>query len=162
MTVTAIGEIQLGVAIPGVQAALAVSLADLEAKIAALIQFKPIPVNLQLSINLCLDQLKGLQLALSLGLPVPSLDAQIAIILAQLAALRASLQILLDLKNTFEVSAHLYRYDGAVNAFGTEMQAELSGGLPGGSGSDTAFALTFIATAPASIAALQAIFKTSP
>lgn len=161
MTVTVIGEVSIGAAVPGVQAALATSLADIEARLAACAAFQPTEPDLQASLQLATDMVANLTFAISVGITPPGIDAQIAIIAALVAALELQLQILFDLKGLFAAAVHMYRYDGPTGSFGTDMQAELSGGLPGGSGSDTAFALTLIATAPASITALQSVFKTS-
>jgi hypothetical protein len=162
LTVTAIGEIAIGDAVPGVQGALAEATADIQGKVAALATFAPVPPELNASLELVAEMSENLGLAVSLGITPPSLDVQLAIVTALVLELKAKLQIILDLSNLLGASVHLYRYDGATGSFGTEMQTELSGGLPGGSGSDTAFALTFIATESAAIVALQSIFKISP
>lgn len=162
MTVEVLGELEIGSAMPSVQGAIVTAMADLDARVTALAQFRPVPPSLSASVTLCLDMLQNLQLAVSVGITPPSLDAQVAIVLALVATLKLQLDILLDLLNAMKAGVHVYVYTGATSSFGTEMQAELSGGLPGGSGADVALALTFIATASASKLAMQAVFKTTP
>lgn len=158
MTVGVIGEVSLGTAIPGVNAALATAMADIQAKVTALAQFQPVPPELNASIALCGEMIANLSLAVSIGITPPSLEIDV-VLLAQLTALKVQLQILLDLAETLRAAVHVYRYDGAVNAFGTEMQAQLSAGLPGGSGSDVAMGLTLVATAGADVAAMRSLFQ---
>lgn len=57
---------------------------------------------------------------------------------------------------------YLYRYDGQVGAMGTEVQSELSAGLPGGAGaSQVVLGLVLIGGAPAATGAMSFAFKVS-
>ena len=161
MTVTALGEITIAVALPGVSAGLATAMADIQAKVAAMAAFAPVPPSITTSLQITAEMTANLTLAASIGIEPPSLDVQVALMLEALAVFQAQLAILNELYGWLTASVHLYRYDGPVSALGTELQAELSGGLPGGSGADTAFALLFAATASPAILAMQAIFKSA-
>lgn len=164
MTVTALGERTLGSAIPGVTSAMALALADIQAKVEAVASFAPsiTPPSLTADLVIAGEIVANVTAAISVGLTPPSIDLQVSIMLDALAAFQLQLQILLELQNLLLASVHLYKYEGPTSDFGTEMQAELSGGLPGGSGTDTAYALTFIATIGSAITAMQALFATDP
>ncbi len=162
MTVIAVGEISLGSGIPMVSGAYATALADIEAKIEAMASFRPVVSLPGLDIEVCAQTLLNLKANLALGIVPASITLQVDLALAALAALKAQLKLLLELNDVLGVSAHLYSYTGPTSDFGTELDAELAAGLPGGAPGDTAQAVVFIATAPAAVAALLALFKTSP
>lgn len=49
-----------------------------------------------------------------------------------------------------------YSYTGTIDSLGSSLGSATSGGLPGGTGADNGYAVIFVATSPAAIAALQA------
>lgn len=162
MTVTVLGESALSVELPQVTAAFGTVMANVQAEVDALAAFSVTPPSIEADLVVEAQVAAGLELNLTLGVTPPSLDAQLAIVLAALAELQIQLGLLNALAGTLTASVHLYRYDGQVDDLGNELQTELSGGLPGGSGSDVCFALLFAATAPAAITAMQALFKSNP
>lgn len=93
-----------------------------------------------------------------------SIEARVAALKAQLAAL---LGLIDSLKAEIEGSAaagfHVYAYDGDVGSFGTELQSELSAGLPAGTGPlQHANALVIATAAAASWDTFKQYMKTEP
>lgn len=158
MTVHVIGELKLEAELPLIS--LGPIYLRLQAELDALLAFKVTPPALQVDVDLAVKLLADLRASLNIGLVPPSIDVQLAIVLNLIAELKLTLSSLKQLKDALQASAHMYVYDGTVSSFGAEMSAEISSGLPGGSGSDLAYAVVFIATAPAAISALQSLFKT--
>lgn len=162
MTVTAIGELKLSAELPQVSLAFGNELLNVQAQVSALLAFTVAPPSFEADLDVAAQNIQALTLAVSLGITPPSISVQLAEVAAQLSILLGQLALLNALAATLEASAHLYTYTGTVGALGTELQAELSGGLPGGSGADAGFAVVFVATAPAAVTALQSLFKTTP
>lgn len=164
MTVTYVGGITLGAAIPGVNSALLQAVGDVEAKIAACVNFAPNLVPPSLTADIAANATIFANLTASLGANItpPSLSVQLDIIASTLIVVRAQLQIILDLFNLFTANLHLYAYSGQTDALGGEFTTELSAGVPGGAGSDVANALLLITTVPADWAKIAQVFKTTP
>lgn len=165
MTVTYIGSETIGDSIPGVNAALVVANADLEAKIAALAAFSVSlePPSIAAQLSLVADIQADLQAMLTLGISPPSLSVQFSAVLALLAQLNIQLGILLSLMNLLQTAGvHAYAYSGAANALGGEFSATLAGGFPGGAPTDATNALLLATTIPATWAALAQVFKVTP
>lgn len=158
--ITYLGNISIGGCIPGVPAALAVSLNNLEAQIAALLAFTPGQVNFAAQLALAEQILASVQASISL-VP-PSIALQISLIAGLLAALRAQLQIILTLKDLMATAGvDAYSYDGRVDALGTELQAEIGLGLPsGGNGATHCNAVVLITSLGATWGAMQQVFLT--
>ena len=176
MTVTALGSVTIGAAVPSALTACAagtagigLALPDVEARLAALAAFSPSLGSFSADISLAGEMIVGLQSAVTLGLTPPSISAQLAIIAALIAdltativSINAQLSIIVDLTSLFSTAGlFAYKYEGAVNAMGGEFVTAFSGGLPGGAPTDSAHAITLITTAPAAWTAMQAAFKTS-
>lgn len=162
MTITALGSITIGDSVPGTLDALLAASADLNQRIAAYADFRVavVPPSLAADIALCESLLVGLQLNFTLGIQPPSIALQFELMATALALLQAQLQIIKDLFGLFGTAGlHLYRYAGAVNAFGGELATELASGLPGGAGGDAANALVLITTIPATWAVMAQVFK---
>ncbi len=109
--------------------------------------------------------------------PLPGVTAAAAAKLAVQLALNPSiaapsLQVAANVKIAGELNAQLgalvmpdlglgaagigaYKYEGTMDSLGGSLGGLTSGGLPGGSGSDVAYAVVLVATAPAAIAALK-------
>jgi len=163
MTVTHIGSLTLGETIPGPVAAISATVPDLQAQVSALVAFKPAAINFAADLELAESIVASLKAGISAGITPPSIDAQIGIVASQLAALRLKLESVLSLTNLFGAAGvHAYAYAGAVNAFGGELGAELTGGLPGGAPTDNANALVLVTTTPATWDALSQVFKVTP
>jgi hypothetical protein len=155
----AAGEIGINAALP-----------DIEARIAALLQFNPQPGNFSADIQLAGQIISQLQLAISLGIQPPSLSVQIAIVLAIIAdleavvlSINANLQIVLAFISLLATGGvYGYGYTGRVDGLGPALTTELASGLPGGNPGDAAQAIVLIATASAAKTAIATMFKVTP
>src|SRR5215204_5645737 len=108
MTVTYVGGLALGDALPGVELPILTAMGDVQAKIAAAASFAPnlTPPSIAADIQANGQILANLQLALSVGIEPPSITVQLDIMVAALAVLQAQLQIILDLLNLFTAAVH--------------------------------------------------------
>lgn len=175
MTVTYLGSLTTGSAIPGASALAAagaagigLALPDIEARLAGLLAFTPTPIDLTANLAIAQQVVTSLQLSISLGITPPDISAQLAIVAALVADLTASvlsvnaqLAIILG----FDMSAagvHAYRYDGPANQLGSEFSTELSGGFPAGAPTDATNAVLLATTIPATWTVLQTFLKTAP
>lgn len=177
MTTTYLGGLSIGDTVPGAVAISAAGVAginsalpDLQARIAALADFAPTPVSFATQLLLAQQTLAAVEAAITAGIPVPDMSAQIAIILAQIAALaviaegiEAQLDIIAGFQSLFaNAGIHGYAFAGATSAMGTELSAATSGGLPGGGPSDTTNAIILATSNGATWSAMSQIFKVSP
>lgn len=181
MTIAYLGGLSVGGAAPAVGIAAAAgtsgigsALPDFAARMAALIDaiskftaFPPLTFPAQLVLANQIVTAITLANATS-GLPgAPDLTTVIAQFTAQLAALAASvvtMQAQLDILTGLELplaaaGIHAYAFDGATDALGGELSAELASGVPGGSGGTHANALALVTTSGASWAALGQILR---
>jgi hypothetical protein len=177
MTVTYVGSLSIGDLVPGAAAAavagaagINAALPDIQARIAALASFSPAPVDFAAQLALAQQMVASITASISLGLPVPSIAAQIAIVAAQIAALEASvlainanLTIVTDFQDLLTAAGiHVYAFDGQVQDLGNELDTELSGGVPGGSPTDASNALVMVTTVSATWTAISQVFKVAP
>jgi hypothetical protein len=171
MSITHLGSLSIGVAVPGCATAVSAGIAgitgaldNLLAQLTALNAFVPVPIDFTAQLALAQQMVVSVQNAISVGLPVPSLAAQLAIIAAKVAELTAQitgitgqLTVLVDLQAPLEAAGvDVYAYDGPVDAFGSELDSAL------GSSSAHANALALVTTYPATWAAMTEIFKVTP
>lgn len=163
MTLVYGGELSIGGVLPGVSAALSVSLADIQARVDALLAWHPGVIDFGVSLSIAAQMVVDLKAAIALGITPPSIDAQIAIIAALLATLEAQLQILLNIEGLLlTAGVHLYIYDGTAGALGGEVTTALSAGVPGGGGSgEHCNALVLVTTLGVAWTAMGEVFKTS-
>lgn len=164
MTVQYVGGMTIGDALPGVQAPLIAAIGDIQARLTALLEFKPnlVPPSLTADIQANAEILANLKLSLALGVTPPSLDVQASIMLDAVALLKAQLAIILALFDLFRAGIHVYNYTGQANALGADFTAALASGVPGGAGTDAVDGLLLIAAVPAAWAAIAQLFKTTP
>jgi hypothetical protein len=88
---------------------------------------------------------------------------QFAAAAAAVAELEAALSQALTLVDALGVGGvHVYRFSGEAQDLGGEFSAELSGGFPGGAGTDATEALLIATTIPATWAALAQVFQVTP
>lgn len=162
MTLAYLGSVSIGATIPGVEAALAVGLTDLEARISALLAFSPAQIDFSAQLTVALQIVESIQASIALGLTPPSLAVQIALVAALLGALEAQLQIVLALKNLMATAGiDAYSYDGAVNGLGAALTSALAAGLPsGGTGATHCNALVLITSVAATWTAMGGVFIT--
>lgn len=173
MTVSHLGSVTLGAAVPAALAAqgsidlaVGVSLPEIQAKLAGLLAANLVPPTLAASLTTALQVVAGIQAAITLGLPPIDFQAAaiaevIVLLQDQLALLQAQASFSIALGTTLGASGiHLCKYEGEVGQFGTQLQQECSDGFPGGSASDETLALILAGTTPEAIAALIAMFKT--
>jgi len=161
MTTTYVGELTLAVAIPF--PAIAVSMSNIQQQLNAMLTFSATlglpPTPLVAQIQLAQQIVTSLQLALSLGIPPPTISAQLSIVLGVIALLKAQLAAFAVLSAG---GVFAYVFDGATNAMGAELTAELAAGFPGHGPATHANVLVLGTVDPSTWAAMQVIFKTTP
>lgn len=163
MTVSYLGSLTVGAAMPGAVAAIDATLPDLQARMAALASFAPSTGSFSANLSLANQIVASIQAAITAGIEPPSIDAQLAAVAALIADLEASLSFALEIVEAFGVAGiHAYRYSGQAGNLGTEFQAELSGGFPGGTATDATNGILLATTVPAAFAALAKILKVTP
>lgn len=174
MTITYLGGLTVGGAVPGADLAVTAGIAGINAGLAnlfdqlsALAAYTPTPIDFAAQIGVAQDIVSGLTAAISAGITPPSLGDQLALIAAQVATLTATIdgiEVNLDLLTGLQAplataGVHAYAFDGDTDSFGAELDGELAGGVPGGSPSDHANAVAIITTIPATWLALGEIVK---
>jgi hypothetical protein len=177
MSVTYLGSLSIGDALPGAVAVAAAGVAgiglalpDIQARLAALASFSPLPVDFAAQLALALQMVASVQTSIALGLSPPSIALQIAIIAALVLELEAAivaisvqLDIVLDFQALLGAAGiHAYAYAGQVQDLGSEMATELAGGVPGGAPTDASNALVLVTTTPATWTAMGQIFQVTP
>jgi hypothetical protein len=159
-----LGDATLTVMLPGVVAPIAAAEADLDAKIAAYADFRPVvalPMLAQLEIAESI--VVGFQSCIALGIEPPSLSVQIDLVASALLAVRAELLLIQNLLALLSAGVHAYAYDGTAAGFGPEVTAALTAGLPGGAGpTEHVNALVLATNLAASWSAMSAVFKVTP
>jgi hypothetical protein len=164
MTITHVGSLTLGGAMPGAVAVSVASQADIEARLAALLSFTPTPVDFTVSLTLAIQTLASVQAAMVAGITPPSIDLQIALILAQIAELTASLSIIATFGGYMAAAGiHVYAYDGTVGNMAVDLDSQLFDGVPGGTGAGQhCNALVLLTTVGASWTAMSNVFQVTP
>jgi hypothetical protein len=177
MTITYVGELTIGGAVPGAAGAAAAGYAgitgaipNLQQIIDALTSFAPLDVNFAAQLALAQQMVTTITAAIAVSLPAPSLAAQIAIVsalladlLAQLSAVSVQLGIVVDFQALLGAAGvHVYAYAGQTGNLGSELTTELTSGTPGGSPTDSANALVLVTTIPATWAAMAQVFQVTP
>lgn len=171
MTVTALGEMTVGAAMPGAQAAAAAGVEgigavapDLDVQVSALAGFVPQPISLSAQLSIAQQTLASVQAAITASLPIPDLAAQAA----ATAAITASLQVRLTLAQVqlaycVELQATLdsgsvaaFAYSGARGSIGAELGAAVA--VPGQSAQHVN-AVLLVTKDPATWSALSAVLK---
>jgi hypothetical protein len=175
--ITYLGSLSIGGVLPGAAAATVAGMAginaalpDILARLDALAAFAPQPVSFSAQLGLANQMVTSVQAAISLGLPIPSIAAQLAIVgalvsdlLAAVSSVNAQLEILADFELLLGTAGvHAYAYAGDTGDLGAEFASELSGGTPGGAAGDAANALVLITTIPAVWAAMGEVFQVTP
>lgn len=173
MTVTYLGSLSIGQALPGAAVAASAGIAGINAalpdilgRLAALQAFSPSPVSFSAQLALAQDIVTGIQQSIALGIPEPSIAAQIAAVaglvadlLAQVAGVHAQLDIVTDFASLLGAAGiHVLAYAGAAGDLAGELGGAL-GAVPGISPGDTCNAVAMITTVPAVWAALAQIVK---
>jgi hypothetical protein len=162
VSLTYVGQVSVGAAVPGAGIAISAAVPDLEARITALLAFNPGEISLAAQLQLALNLVAMLQEAITLGIVPPSIAAQIAIIADLLGVLQAKLALIQGIVGLFgRAGAHAYAYTGGAAAFGTAMQTELTGGFPGGGPADSTAAIVIaanLATNPELMEVMSGLF----
>lgn len=157
-TLTPLGEIEIGAIIPGAVAALAIAVPDLQARLDALLAFKPGAIDLHVNLALAEAIVADIKAAITLGIVPPSIQAQIDIVLGLLEGLRANLAAIAAFKALLTAKAFAYAYTGTTGGYGPLITAELTAGFPGGTSLDQCTILTIGASAKASVTAMAGVF----
>lgn len=165
MTVTLVGDASIGESIPLPVGLVLTATVDLQAKLAAMIDFSlklGLPgLSIGAQLELCAQIIVALNACLEIGITPPSISAQLDIVLAVIFQLQIELQVYLDFLDLLDARIFIYTYDGAVNAMGGEFTTELAGGFPGGAPTDHANMLVLGTSIGATWTIMQQIFKTS-
>jgi hypothetical protein len=176
--ITPVGELSIGEAVPGAasaaiagQAGINLALPDLQGRLEALLAFAPAEVNFAAQLTLALQTVAAVQAAIAGGISPPSISAQLAIVAGLIADIQdamlsidAQLSIILDFQALLVgAGVHVYAYNGEVQDFGAELDAEIGTGLPGGLGpAEDVDALVLVTNIPATWAAMSQVFQVSP
>lgn len=167
MTITALGQVSVGVAVPGVSSAVAAgtagissTLPELLARLAALEALPITPPDFAAQIVLANQMAAAATAALSLGLPLPDLGpafaAAIAALEALIAALQAQLAVLVNLTAPLTAAGvGLYVFDGSRDQLGYELGQAI------GPGALHCNALALVTVDPVAWAGLSAVMKVS-
>lgn len=159
-TLTYVGELTIGAAIPGVADALIAAEADLNARLSALIAFQA-TVSLDLSAQIGLAA--SISAALHAALEPPSLSLQIDLVTALIAQLEIQLAVIAHLFDLFaNAGLHVYAYTGRADGIGPLLTTALTAGLPGGAAGDFTTALVLATTVGVTASAMGEVFKMSP
>jgi hypothetical protein len=140
------------------------ALPDILARLAALTDFTPTPVDFAAQLVVAQSIVASIQAGITAGLPVPSLSAQIAQIEAliaeltvQVTAVNAQLTILTGIAASLSVGGvDAFAFDGARNVFGSELATALGGSTAHADG------VVLVTTSPSAWVAMQAILKVTP
>lgn len=177
MSVTYLGALTIGDALPGGVAVAAAgyaginaALPDIQARLDALLAFSPLPVDFAAQLALAQSMVASVQASITLGLAPPSIALQLAIVaalIADIAAAIASISVQLGIVVDFQAlmgtaGIHAYAYAGQTQNLGAEMAVELAGGVPAGAPTDAANALILVTTTPATWTAMGDVFKVTP
>jgi len=169
MTITALGEVSIGAAVPAMSTALSAGLAGIDAalpdlldRIASLQLFTPQPISYAASLALAQSTVQSV--LLNAALPVPSISAQIAAVAALIAELlqalslaQAQVTLLTDLQTTLATAGvTALAFDGTIGALGGEVNSELS------SWTGHANALLLVTNDPSAWSAMSSVFKVTP
>jgi hypothetical protein len=168
MTVTALGTLTVGAAVPGMSTAITAGVAginavlpDLVSRLAMLAALPPIVPGFDAQLALATDMAASATSAMHLGLPLPDIAAALAAALAALEALvslvQGQLATIVALQGPLaSAGVGAYVFDGARDQLGYELGAAI------GPGANHANALLLVTLDPAAWAALSAIVKVTP
>lgn len=149
MSLSYLGEFTIGGALPGAAVAavagaagINAALPDILARLTALQAFAPLPVSFTAQLALAQQLVVGIGQSIALGIPEPSILAQIAAVtalVAELIAAVASVNAQLSIVTDFQAlllaaGVHAYAYAGDANQLGADLTTALAAGLPGGTG----------------------------
>lgn len=161
MTLIAHGGLTLGQCVPPANAAAVALAADITPKLEGAIALQTsltlTPPSLATNLTAAMDLVTSLQASITLGLP--GVDFQLLAVAELIATLEAQFALVVELQNVLGTAGvYAYSLTGAVGNFGTEVQAELGGGVAGGPPEQVGAAWLFVATAPAAIVAAGEVF----
>ena len=158
MTITYEGSLSIGGALPGVAGAFEAALPDLQVRLDALATFAPTTPDFAANLSLAQGIVTNLQQAIAFGITPPNLDAQLAEVELAVSGVEASLGAAAALLATLDAAGlYLFTYTGNVEDFGTEFQAEIGSGLPGGGGTGACNAVVMLTKTPATWTALASL-----
>jgi hypothetical protein len=159
-TLTFLGSKTIAATIPGAMASVAIGEQQLTAQIDALVAFQPAAVSFPDLIGLAERMLADLNTALAIGVVPPSIDAQIAVMAAVVAGLKAQLAIILNFYGLCAAAGvECYVYDGSAAGFGAAMSAATAGGFPSGGGpASHCYALVLATAVSATAGAMAEVF----
>lgn len=149
----------VGAAIPGAMAAIDLAIPSLQSQIDALLRYSPGALSYAAMLAAAEQMVLDLKAAIAAGLQPPSIDAQIAAVLAQLATLQARLQLITNFTGLMATAGmHAWSYTGQANQFGPGFATATQNGLPGGQATDQVVAVIFAANAGATASAMAGVF----
>lgn len=169
MTIVSLGSLSVGAAVPGMSASITAGLGginaalpDLLGELIALQAIVPTPPSMAAQLVLAQQLVSSLEAGLHTpGFPIPDITANLAAVIAALAAkigaMQAQLAILTGLTAPLgQAGVSAWAYDGAIGSLGGELSAAVGGG------GTHANALALVATDPAAWSALSVVMKVTP
>lgn len=158
---TYLGSVTIGDCLPTFAGIYAGVLADLQAKLAGLLELQArltlTPPTLALNLDMAIQMVANLTASIELGLP--GIDFQLTAVAALIASINVDLAVLLGISIALGTAGvYAYSYDGDVASFPS---ACVAAGLPeGAQPSDHMNAIVLVATVPAVWAAMGQVFLT--
>lgn len=162
MALTYLGSVTVGDMLPSLDAAIGISLPELEIKLSAMlaaaIELNLHPPTIAASLSLALQLVAEIQASISIGIELPSLSLQLSFIASFVAALNLQIGILLAFQASMGTAGvHAYAWDGEAASLGPAVPTSFPGGAP----TDHTNALLMVTAVPAAWAAIAALMKTS-
>lgn len=161
-TITPLGAVTVGGCLPTSVAAFASVEGNLEGQLAAAGSMKAALDIGPPSVSLAAQMAATVSGQITASVTAPYFGLQIDANLTLIAALQAQLAALAGILAALGTAGvYLYKYSGTADSFGTELQATVGGGIPGGAPTDHIDSLVLIASTPAAWAAIQTVMKTT-
>jgi hypothetical protein len=163
MSLTYLGSLSLGAAVPLAATVDAAVVPKLQAEVTGILTAQAAitlnPPSISASLSLAQALVADITAAIALGVTEPSLSVQLAALAALLVAVQADLTVALSLQTALlSAGVHAYAYSGPASGLGPSLPDHFPGGLPG----DAANALVLATTTPATWVSMQLLFRTTP
>ena len=167
MSTAYVGELSIEACLPLPVGLLLTAMADLQAKLTAMLAFSVklgLPaLSISAQLELAAQITASLNAALQIGLTPPSISAQLDIVLAVIVQLQVELDLYLNIFSLLaNAGVFVYAIDAATNAVGGELSTALASGFPGHAAGDHANVLVLGTVSGATWAAMSQIFKVTP
>jgi hypothetical protein len=141
-----------------------VGLTGLQSQLAALATWQPsVVISFAAQIQLCQDIIASLEAAIAAGVTPPTIAVQVNLMVAVVAALRGSIQLMLNFQTLLASGGvFAYAWDGPMPNLGAVITSEFSAGFRDGSGLSQGYALILGTSLSATWASMGGVFKLTP